>query len=272
MEMHFTDKNDDLVTVEFSWAPGKQTTIDLPHKDVIDTLREHTGRSSGVIPPAVRWISADMHGVVFERPPHEVLVSYYGGTRSVASKMTEQQFILSLPWTVYGIRFDEHYNPSVIYVYAMKDGIAAPGLYGVGKRYLHLLPITNCYGSGQFCLPAYTEVFDERPKTLSEGIVLAYESVWGSNFNLDLYECLTQMYAQKAYPNVLQRIPNQYFSGANVYKAWELLGPRVFDIEQAWTVSEGHKTVKDLLQTLAADTLGVNLLVKAMVDRFTLLK
>lgn len=48
----------------------------------------------GLLPPAVRWLSSDGFGFVFERPPFEHELSYKG-----------EKFSIPVPWTVWGVRF-----------------------------------------------------------------------------------------------------------------------------------------------------------------------
>jgi len=51
----------------------------------------------GTLPPAVRWISNDGHGIVIERPPSYVIIY---------DEHNDINYQIPLPWSVYGFRLD----------------------------------------------------------------------------------------------------------------------------------------------------------------------
>lgn len=70
-------------------------TIEVSANDLAMVFFTNGANDLGLLPPAVRWVSADGLGIVLERPPS--VVNFLVG---------EQTHTVPLPWTVWGLRFN----------------------------------------------------------------------------------------------------------------------------------------------------------------------
>lgn len=177
---------------------------------------------SGLLPPVVRWISRFGHGVILERPPQKVTLSYYGVKRNDVSKASKEQlYELPLPWMVYGIMFDGKFRPRNLRVYGRKAPIQD------AEDELMNMPLPNLYANGEFCLPQQT-AWHEDPKTwtLAEGIVAAYNQIWNTGYNTDITDMVVASFQHQ--------LPRQLFEGkplgepikaANLFTRWEKADP-----------------------------------------------
>lgn len=149
------------------------------------------GTDTGVLPPVVRWVSPQRRYAILERPPQTIDVNYYGVRANKISSAKLQEKTISLPWTTYCIGFDAYMRPIDTYVFATNGPITSE------YTQLFVLPLTNIYANGRFCLPSLApEMYDiDKPLTMGEGINMAYGQVWMSNFNTDIIETVMNSYS-----------------------------------------------------------------------------
>lgn len=147
------------------------------------------GFRSGLLAPALRWISKDKRMVVFERPPMITSVEYYPVKRDEIGdpklmKKALRSYQIPIPWTVYLVYFDAEYTPVETRVYARNSPLQSI------KSEVGLLPILNLYGSSKLCNPIY-EKYEEMEPTIANGFNSAYNAMWNSGFNFDLMDAVT---------------------------------------------------------------------------------
>lgn len=121
--------------------------------------------NSGLLPMAVRWVSAYGPAVALERPPERRLITY-----------EDQRFELWFPWMIHFFVFSPGDLRLVqANLYARKDPVTDHA------SLLYQLPIPNQYRDGTFCLPA--DALAQTHTSLSDAIDFAYHTIWSSPFN-----------------------------------------------------------------------------------------
>lgn len=162
--------------------------------EFLNKLEEQRSVNIGLLPPAVRWISQDRQIVVFERPPMKQLVSYvHAAKESITEKSMrfhKEDFILSIPWTVYVIAFNKQYYPFLTYVYTRPTPLTS-----FDDR-VYLLPLYNMYSDSKLCPPTY-EKYEGPLDSLGVGCNYAYNAVWNSGWNHDLQDALNMGYSAR---------------------------------------------------------------------------
>lgn len=224
MDFKFIAKDTADGTVEvFNRNDYERKTIILSADEAIEKLMIKTTRTTGVLPPVVRYISATGRFILLERPPQIMSFNYYGKMQNDIEKAQLQEFDLPLPWTQYAIGLDHLNRPYMTYVFATPHAIQ-----GV-KDVLYVLPVPNCEINGKFCTP-YPEwnQNQDKPWSISEGINTAYAAIWNSNFNTDIISNILNAYRL--------RQPSSIFAGkgkrgemshdkapkpSNLFKRWE---------------------------------------------------
>jgi hypothetical protein len=174
-------------TVTGTYENQTTSTINLKEKSAGDLFRSLTNQERkdlGFLPPAVRWISDNQRIIVFERPPSLQYVELAFDRKDYINSQTPVHgFNLPIPWTLYYVMFDEHYNPVLIRVYCRNEP-----LYG-WRDQVYMLPLLNLYFNSNLCNPVH-DVY-EPCENLSEGVQQAYNMVWNSGWNLDLQDTVT---------------------------------------------------------------------------------
>lgn len=209
-------------------------------------------RSTGVLPPVVRYLSPTGHHVMLERPPQVVTYRYYGKPKGdIDENTTLQEMDIALPWTLYAIGLDNNFNPYMTYVYALQQSI----------RYMDdpvgLLPLTNCELDGKFCTPSSGEA-PKKAESIADGVNIAYQNIWSSNFNTDIVSIINRSYRNRA--------PRAIFDGkgdrgampknaphkpSNFFKRWEEFTLQEVLQWRDWLPAAiGESTVQDVLSLL----------------------
>lgn len=181
-----------------------------------EVMRHKHSTSTGLLPPVVRYIHPSRKIVIFDRPPTQVTLRYYGTKLNNIENVREQEYDIWLPWTTYVIYLTQGVI-SEIYLYA------TDGPFDSKKKDLMLLPIPNYYDDGRFCQPAVKQPYT----TLADAISTAYQIVWNSNFNMDTTEALYQYFNK--IPNFFSDLFGVHYkdigrnSAAGVLYAWSQL-------------------------------------------------
>lgn len=173
-------------------------------------------KGSGLLPPAIRWISFTGRQLIFERPPRIVKIQYNPVGAFEAQKGDWKTFALPLPWTVYAINLTQSYELRHLMIFGRPTKLSSMG------DYVGLLPLPNIYNDGRFCLPGsddyddddYDEYEDSEEDwggasailhqanvpTLGATIEAAYHAIWSSGFNHDLWDLPTMALTTGALP------------------------------------------------------------------------
>ena len=151
----------------------------------LENLISRTTASSGLLPPAVRYISEDRKCVIFERPPAHQTVEFILESQEMADKTNRERYTYNLPvpWTVYAIIFDDYYLPVSTYCFFRNKPIES------FNSYLGLVPMLNFYSSSKLCPPVAAHTSDLKP-SLSNGLSIAFDMVWYSGWNMDLLDAM----------------------------------------------------------------------------------
>ena len=155
------------------------------------------------------------------------------------SKASEQEYSIHLPWMMYGIILDTHNWPSQVFLFALRKSIASL------NDYIYEIPLPNIYSDDRFCLPDQSSFSDFSNISLAQGINTAYEAVWSSNFNTDLYDKISNAF-RSGYPTpIFDLIGNQRnrVSAANVLTAWSRLDAAT--VESMEFYQSQYRTVND---------------------------
>lgn len=123
--------------------------------DVIDSIVDQFKplAKTGIFMPRLVWMSDDHSSLIYERPPFVAEIQYHHGVKGQAQSIGVTTFSIPIPWTVWGIHFDDgHFqvpNPTNIFLFARNKPIAAT------TDMLYWLPIPNmdpacrcCTGEG----------------------------------------------------------------------------------------------------------------------------
>lgn len=214
---------------------GTKTDADILAK--LDALSE--SKDSGVLPPVVRWVSPQRKYAILERPPQTLDVHYYGVKAGLVSKAKLQEHTIALPWTVYCVGFDAYMRPSETYVFASTGPIKDI------NHQLFVLPLTNTYANGRFCLPNLPEatLAMDKPWSMGEGLNASFGQVWMSNFNTDITDTCINSHRNRRpaifYPDD-PKINYAKIKPANILKRWSQLSIEEVVAIEDWPLPNGN--------------------------------
>ena len=162
------------------------------HKKTINSIIGFkTYNDSGLIPPGL--VSLGKNILIFENPPTNKLLSHHSTERdSIEDDSEPDTYYLPIPWQIYVCLFNDEYSLLDTYMFYSRDAISK---IGFGEPvYAPVLP--NFFGNGQLCRPFYPNMddVDKYSKDISGVIASAYDSIWNSGWNLDLYETLNEYF------------------------------------------------------------------------------
>ena len=144
-----------------------------------------------MIPPGL--VSLGKNILIFENPPTNKLLSHHSTERdSIEDDSEPDTYYLPIPWQIYVCLFNDEYSLLDTYMFYSRDAISKMGF---GEPvYAPVLP--NFFGNGQLCRPFYPNMddVDKYSKDISGVIASAYDSIWNSGWNLDLYETLNEYF------------------------------------------------------------------------------
>jgi len=146
---------------------------------------------SGLIPPGL--VSLGKNILIFENPPTNKLISHHATDRdSISDDDEPDDYYMPVPWQVYVCVFNNEYTLLDTYMFYTRDAISKTGFDQ--PVYAPVLP--NFFGNGQLCRPFYPTLddVDRYSKDISGVIASAYDSIWNSGWNLDLYETLNEYF------------------------------------------------------------------------------
>lgn len=150
-----------------------------------------TYNDSGLIPPGL--VSLGKNILIFENPPTNKLLSHHSTDRdSIDNDNDPDTYYLPIPWQIYVCLYNDEYSLLDTYMFYSRDAISKIGFNE--PVYVPVLP--NFFGNGQLCRPFYPSMndIDKYSKDISGVIAAAYDSIWNSGWNLDLYETLNEYF------------------------------------------------------------------------------
>lgn len=215
-----------------------------------------TKRDSGILPPVVRYASADFQGFVIERPPTEVLIEFKPAPKG--EDVDTQEYVLQIPWQVYGLRFGD---PELNYIEFACLFARNTTVYSEDDE-LFRFPLPNVFADGNLCALDMMRVsLTKLPKKYTDtttAINCCINAFWESGFNCDLVSNLT-------YSGPFQGLSADYATDGEharaqmAFKIWSGMSMNeVLDLEYAptrWEVTDDkgytlteHVHVRDLIQ------------------------
>lgn len=145
---------------------------------------------SGLLPPAVRWVSPTGTAVIFERPPFNARINFYPAkVYEIRDDHKAKVFTVPIPWTVMLLHFDGAglENLTSLFIYARPAPITTPDdqLYYTGLPNLDL-GHQACLGSRVYALWQQRRMELQNP-TLTDAIAHFSGWFWDAGFNYDMH-------------------------------------------------------------------------------------
>ena len=137
----------------------------------------------GVLPSMVRYLSDDHRIIIYERQPeirHILYHPVYKANVESGSTARERSITLALPWQVYIVVLNNHYEPIKVHLYARPSKIDS-----INSK-LYVMPLLNVYGDCSLCAPLISSMNVEKITTVAEALDVVYHMIWSSGFNYDL--------------------------------------------------------------------------------------
>lgn len=160
-------------------AEGMGHSVAFEH---IDAAIKGIFAPTGILMPAVRWISQGGHAVIMERPPFVARASYRPAAADQLPEDQAQHYNIPVPWQVYGIVFSEDFREiRLMYVYARNSPMLGP------DDRLSMFPYPNVFNTAQACMgEAFKREFARTPShNLAEAIAQVVNTFWSADFNED---------------------------------------------------------------------------------------
>jgi hypothetical protein len=212
--MNITFITDGEGTLKGQLVEGRATPLGVRDEArVVKNLEALGTPASGLLPPGVRWMSASGRQVLFERPPRRMRFEY-SPKQANHPEPKFRDVEIELPWTVYAIVFSPDFMVRSLQVYAANSELRSVDT-GLG-----LMPMANTHADGHFCLPAG----QPKAETLAEGIQNAYQMLWHSHFNMDVWDLLHQALVSGR-PRLMVAEPTQATApkASRLLRRWEEL-------------------------------------------------
>jgi hypothetical protein len=176
---------------------------------------------SSLLPPGLRYHFPGL--AIFERPPDYKLISYIDRTVDEIYEYENEtddypdhdvDALIPIPWQVYVVTYSTHplsrYELTTVRMYFSNTPLNSP------DTSLYLPYLNNFYGNGYLCLP--NEGLYGHSKDIKGVMECAYNLVWNSGFNKDLYEAIHQTLNQPLYrTNSLMKEYQQYLRTYNLF-------------------------------------------------------
>ncbi len=136
---------------------------------------------TGVLPPAIRYLSPDHSIVLWERPPGYVPFNYTNSMQEHlnADGGSAQVLRLPIPWQRYVLLLGADGRIANLFMFFAKNQIK-----NLNNDAMCQAPILNFYANNRLCPASYTSIKSYSHDILG-AIDAAYEIVWSSGFNVD---------------------------------------------------------------------------------------
>ena len=176
------------------------------------------------------FISCTKNIVVFETPPSYKLIQYYNYTRENINEENCNDILtvrIPVPWQVYVAIHDGSYKLIDTYMFFARESILNTDF----NQTVYLPYLLNFYTNSQLCRPFYSDYSDvSRYPTNINGLMhSAYDSVWNSGWNFDLFDCVAEFRMsvfrngsmQAVLEYLQEKSPERHSLFANAYTAFQ---------------------------------------------------
>lgn len=192
------------------------------------TLAAPSNSATGILPPAIRWISGRGDMFAFERPPRIQKLSYHPVVRdAVQDGMAEYTFEIPIPWTVYLVTLSALTTPVEVRVFARNAPLDSM------QDKLYLLPIPNIYYNAVLCPPIF-EKYEAQEPSIAAATQAAYNLVWNSGFNFDLVDAVMSALQQGLPWADINTIKTQKING-RTRRTWGTKHSKVYSFFSRWS-------------------------------------
>ena len=197
--------------------------VSLDDQEKIDSslysIFNYSSLDSGLLPPGIRL---SVPGVlVFERPPSMQLIQYINNTVEEMQSADEdycscddedceyyhtdsdqeeldivRNYYVPVPWQLYIATYSLLPQSKYIITSVRMYFMNSPLHHSEVQLYAPYIP--NFFANGVLCSPMFESSWevDRYPRDLSGVMASAYDWVWNTGFNADLYECIQQTLSQ----------------------------------------------------------------------------
>jgi hypothetical protein len=150
---------------------------------------------TGILPPAIRYLSPNRRFFIWERPPTYATVNYVHSYQATveADSVPHATYRIPLPWQRYLVYLD-----NTGYVVALYLSLHAEQMQSLDE-YINFAPFPNFYAENYLCLALYNHL-PEGNREVAYGTTLAYNMLWNSGFNRDIFDAFAQLINVKNNP------------------------------------------------------------------------
>lgn len=199
--------NESFSQVEYPLGSLSFTVPELDNKHIPFLSDEKL--DLGLLPSMVRYISPDHKMILYERQPEVRHVSYqpmYKANVEANNNLssTLKNTTISLPWQVYIIALNNHYEPIKVHLYARPSKMKT--IYDK----LYVMPLLNLYSDCSLCAPLISSMSVDKINSVAEAIDIVYHMVWSSGFNYDLISVIQMVEARILNDNNLKSQAARY--------------------------------------------------------------
>ena len=212
---------------------GVQNTYNLNSNSASKFFNEldPTYLDSSLVIPGLRFTAPGI--LVFERPPTKKLIQYVDYDLEGLCQLEEEedepniyQKYIPIPWQVYIVTYSlnpaSKYRVTSVRMYFSSTPLNHP------DTTLYMPYVNNFFTNGFLCNPRF-DTYDEISRysqDLQGAISSAYDWIWNTGFNKDLYECVTETIKQTFHKNNIVKNFNSsknYFDYTSIHKFYELI-------------------------------------------------
>lgn len=139
-------------------------------------------KDSGLLPPAIRWISGSGRSVILERPPTVARVGYRPGRAGEHNAAGAYEYYLPVPWQVYGLCFDPGFTRVTEMMLYLRN---TPIMTMDDPLFMFIYP--NSFNDGRICLGTgfHQEFRHAKVQGLGQALSCAVNALWTVDFNED---------------------------------------------------------------------------------------
>lgn len=167
----------------------------LPKEDIIKALSLNAAvPSPNPFLAGIRSISPAQDYIILERPPTYKMISFTPVAQDASVYDQKEKFLyrIPIPWQVYIIALDHHFNIINLFMFFRKSPLSSASF----EDELFYPYFTNFYGDSRVCKASLNSVTRYEP-SIQGACIAAYEMIWSSGFNLDVHKTMDHYSASK---------------------------------------------------------------------------
>lgn len=195
----YSDYSNDRITIDL-YGDSKKLKINSDSYKFLDD-NTYDIIDSSILIPGLRFSSPGL--VVFERPPTKKLIQYVDYNLDGLYELEQEdqepeihEYYIPVPWQVYIATYSlmpsSKYRVTSIRMYFSNTPLNHKDVT------LYMPYIHNFFTNGALCNPRfeYADEIERYDQNLQGVISSAYDWIWNTGFNADLYECIAETVSQ----------------------------------------------------------------------------